>query len=34
MNNVNVPDEWPKRKKIIFLVVSIALLSLFLLFNI
>lgn len=34
MNNVNVPDEWPRHKKIKFLLISAALLALFLLFNI
>jgi hypothetical protein len=34
MNDIKVPDEWPKHKKVILLIVSVALLSLFLLFNI
>jgi hypothetical protein len=34
MNEVRVPDEWPRHKKVKFLVVSVVLLVLFLLFNI
>lgn len=34
MNNVNVPDEWPRHKKIKFFIISVAILALFLLFNI
>jgi hypothetical protein len=34
MNNVNVPQEWPKSKKIKVLIVSFVLLTAFLLFSI
>ena len=34
MNNVNVPDEWPRHKKVKFFIVSVVLLALFLLLNI
>jgi len=34
MNEVRVPDEWPKTKKVKFLLVSVVLVVLFLLFNI
>ena len=34
MNDIKVPDEWPRHKKVKFHIVSVALLVLFLLFNI
>jgi len=34
MNEVRVPDEWPKIKKVKFLLVCLGVVVLFLLFNI
>jgi hypothetical protein len=34
MINVNVPNEWPRRKKIKFLIICFGILAIFLLFNI
>jgi len=34
MNNVNVPDEWPRTKKVKFLLICLGVLALFLFFNI
>ena len=34
MINVNVPKEWPRRKKVKFLIICFAILGIFLLFNI
>jgi hypothetical protein len=34
MNNVRVPDEWPKNKKIKALAIILVFITVFLLFNI
>ena len=34
MNNVNVPDEWPRTKKVKFLLICLGVVVLFLFFNI
>ena len=34
MNEVRVPDEWPRHKKIKFLIICVGVLALFLFFNI
>ena len=33
MNNVNVPDEWPRTKKVKFLLLCLGVVVLFLFFN-
>jgi hypothetical protein len=33
MNEVRVPDEWPKTKKVKFLLICLAVIGLFLFFN-
>ena len=34
MNNVNVPDEWSRTKKVKFILICLGVVALFLLFNI
>lgn len=33
MKNVNVPDEWPRTKKVKFLLICIGIVALFLFFS-
>jgi len=34
MDNVRVPDEWPRTKKVKFLLICLGVIALFLFFNI